>query len=465
VYKTLQESCFFLLSDNTDAFVARNALITAAESDLDVQYYMINNDASGQYLTYALLEAADRGVQVRILVDDINLAGRDNALKTISHHDNIQIRVFNPLINRQWLRNLELLLNLDRAGRRMHNKLFIADNKTAILGGRNIGDEYFDARKSLNFIDLDVLINGDICRDLSNSFDDYWQSNWATPIEQLSKLKVVKSRFTGARKRLRDYWRRIKNTDYFVSVHRSEFSKLIITNQLRYSCATARLYYDKPEKIITTHNNIVHFGDEIMPLFDSVNEQLLISTPYFVPGETGCKWLINKARQGIDIEILTNALSTTDVTAVHVGYKKYRQRLLQAGIKIYELKRDAISKTSRSERIVHHRPNASLHAKYIVMDGQKVIIGSANIDPRSSNLNTELAVLVESDALAEDVTDVFRRTCRLDNSFHLDIDYGRVRWSTKRNGRIKQFHTEPDAPLWKRLLVFLFGLLPIENQL
>ncbi len=179
--KKNNQSGFYLLSDNTDAFVARFALATIAEKTLDIQYYIMHNDASGRYLAYAILSAADRGVHVRILVDDINMSGRDSNFKMLSQHENIEIRIFNPLSNRDWFRNFELLTNLDRAGRRMHNKAFIADNKSAIIGGRNIGDEYFDDRNNLNFVDLDLLTVGPIVSDITKSFNDYWESTWATP--------------------------------------------------------------------------------------------------------------------------------------------------------------------------------------------------------------------------------------------------------------------------------------------
>ena len=203
-----EQSGFYLLSDNTDAFVARFALATIATKTLDIQYYIIHNDASGQYLAYAILQAADRGVHVRLLVDDINLSGRDIRLKMLSQHDNIEIRIFNPLSSRDWFRSLEMIVHLDRAGRRMHNKVFVADNTAAIIGGRNIGDEYFDNRNDLNFVDLDVLTVGPIVDDISSSFDDYWSSAWATPVEQISRGRVVKKQLSTIRAKLRDRWQR-----------------------------------------------------------------------------------------------------------------------------------------------------------------------------------------------------------------------------------------------------------------
>ena len=219
------KSGFYLLSDNTDAFVARFALATIAKKTLDIQYYIMHNDASGQYLAYAILSAADRGVFVRILVDDINLSGRDSNLKMLSQHKNIEIRIFNPLSNRDWFRNIELIINLDSAGRRMHNKTFITDNSAAIIGGRNIGDEYFDNRQSLNFVDLDLLSVGPIVGDITKSFKDYWHSHWSTAIENLSKIKVVKKQLTAIRIKLKDKWHYAKNTQYFHSLKKSDLTK------------------------------------------------------------------------------------------------------------------------------------------------------------------------------------------------------------------------------------------------
>ena len=210
-----RQSGFYLLSDNADAFVARFALATIAERTLDIQYYIMHSDASGQYLSYAILSAADRGVKVRILVDDINLSGRDSRLKMLSQHNNIQTHIFNPLHNRKLFRRIELVFNLNKAGRRMHNKVFVADNAIAIIGGRNIGDEYFDARHKFNFVDLDLLMIGPIVKNIATSFDDYWNSHWATPIESLSKVQVATEQLTHIRRNLRDRWHRAKKNPLF----------------------------------------------------------------------------------------------------------------------------------------------------------------------------------------------------------------------------------------------------------
>ncbi len=463
-----KKSGFYLLSDNTDAFVARFALATIAEKTLDIQYYIMHSDASGRYLAYAILSAADRGVRVRILVDDINMSGRDSNFKMLSQHENIEIRIFNPLSNRDWFRNLEMLINLDRAGRRMHNKAFIADNASAIIGGRNIGDEYFDARNNLNFVDLDLLTVGPIVNDVTKSFDDYWQSQWATPIEDLSKTRVMQKQLMTLRINLKDRWHRAKNTDYFQSLKNASFTQKIINRKIDFIWAEANLFYDRPEKISNDDSKkMVHIGPQIIPYFERAETELLIATPYFVPGKRGTRWLKNKCNQGADISILTNSLAATDVIAVHAGYRKYRKKLLASDIRLFELKPTAQSGQSKTNKLIEGSRHASLHAKYMVVDQRYVFIGSANIDPRSELLNTEIGIMVDSQELAKQTIELFDRSTSSDNSYRLQLDEksNRLSWLTRKAGGETRYSTEPEAGLMRKLGVEIMSLLPIESLL
>lgn len=471
------QSGFYLLSDNTDAFAARFALANSAKETLDIQYYILHNDASGEYLAYAMLAAADRGVQVRILVDDINLSGRDSGLKMLSQHHNIQIRIFNPLVNRDWFRSIELITNLDRAGRRMHNKAFIADVTTAIIGGRNIGDEYFDERNRLNFVDLDLLTTGPIVSDITQSFNDFWNSRWATAIEDLSKARVVKKQLRAIRTRLNDRWRRARNTQYFRSLQQSDLTQKIIHKQIPFIMAQAELFYDSPEKMTGSDpEKPTHFGPQIMPYFDHAKAELLIASPYFVPGKQGVEWLKNKRQQGVTIKVLTNSLAATDVIAVHAGYKKYRGDLLQADIDLFELKSTARHLLSRAKNLIEGSSTASLHAKYMVLDQRYVFIGSANIDPRSNALNTEIGVVVDSRELAQQTAQLFESTTSLKKSYHLSIKQGagnnalshsskHLAWTTEEQGKPVTYYQEPKAGFTRKLGVFIMSLLPIESLL
>ncbi len=459
------QSGFYLLSDNTDAFVARFAMATIAEKTLDIQYYIIHNDASGQYLAYSILSAADRGVFVRILVDDINLSGRDNNLKMLSQHENIAIRIFNPLSNRDWFRNIELILNMNKAGRRMHNKTFVADNSVAIIGGRNIGDEYFDDRHSLNFVDLDLLTTGPIVNDVTKSFNDYWNSRWATPVENLSKIRVVKKQLMTIRSKLRDKWYQAKNTKYFNSLQQADLTQKIINKQIPFIWAKARLFYDRPEKLNTsTEEAKIHFAPQIMPYLEHAKHELLIASPYFVPGHTGSQWFKNKQQQGTQITILTNSLAATDVIAVHAGYKKYRGDLVKAGIKLFELKPTAKFLHSKVKRLIEGASSASLHAKYMVIDQQYVFIGSANIDPRSRILNTEIGIMVDSKELAQQTSKLFHRATSLENSYQLLMD-NRLIWLTEEKTNQIRYFQEPKAGFLRKAGVFILSLLPFESLL
>ena len=464
--KTQQhQSGFYLLSDNTDAFVARFALATIATKTLDIQYYIIHNDASGQYLAYAILRAADRGVKVRLLVDDINLSGRDIRLKMLSQHDNIEIRIFNPLSNRDWFRNLEMIVHLDRAGRRMHNKVFVADNAAAIIGGRNIGDEYFDNRIDLNFVDLDVLTVGPIVNDISSSFDDYWNSCWATPIERISRQRVVKKQLSTIRAKLKDRWQRARNSQYFESIKRSDLTKKIINRDIPFVWANARFFYDRPDKLTRSiPERTVHFGPHIMPYFETAQHELLIASPYFVPGKVGLAWFTDMRSRLKTLKVLTNSLAATDVIAVHAGYKKYRKRLLEAGVELFELKPNARQKYSKTKKLIQGSSTASLHAKYMVVDRRYVFIGSANLDPRSQLLNTEIGIMVDSTELARQACDLYEKTISRENSYRLRLD-GKLTWLGEEDDEKTIYTREPNASLFRRIGVFLLSLLPFESLL
>lgn len=462
------KSGFYLLSDNTDAFVARLALATMAEDTLDIQYYIMHNDASGQYLAYAILSAADRGVHVRILVDDINLSGSDSRLRMLSQHENIDIRIFNPLANRDWLRHIELIINLDQAGRRMHNKVFICDGSAAIIGGRNIGDEYFDARHNLNFIDLDLLSVGPIVNEVTSSFDDYWVSPWASSIEDISKTIVVKKQLTNIRKKLKDKWHRAKNKQYFKSLKQSDLTQRIIKKEVPFIWAEAKLFYDRPENLHqNTSIKTIHFGPRILPYFEQAKSELLMASPYFVPGNVGTRWFSEKLKQGVRLKILTNSLATTDVIAVHAGYKKYRKDLLRSGVELFELKSSANNFVTNAKILLGGSRHASLHAKYMVVDQQYVFVGSANLDPRSGNLNTEIGIMVDSKELATQAAQLFARTTASESSYQLSLSKStnKINWLTSESNNKVCFTDEPNTSFIKRSAVFILSLLPIESLL
>ena len=460
------QSGFYLLSNNADALVARLALISVARHTLDIQYYIFHNDASGQLIAHDIIHAADRGVRVRILVDDINMSGKDTTLHLFNTHPKIEIRIFNPFVRRKHFRNLELAINLKRAGRRMHNKAFIVDNEAAIIGGRNIGDEYFDDRTNLNFVDLDLLSTGPIVDEVTTSFNDYWNSDWAIPIHEISKVKIAAKQFVKIRNKLKDRWHESVNSEYFQAVRHAGFSQRLISNDLPFIYSDASFFYDKPEKItLDQPHTTTHMGPNIRPYIDNAHSELVLASPYLVPGTEGIKRIRQLGHDGVNVKILTNSLAATDVFAVHAGYARYRTQLLQTGVNLYELKSTARPKRSWVKRFIKPTSQASLHAKYIVIDRELVFVGSANFDPRSRYLNTEIGMVIYSTELAEHVIELFRRSTDLDNSYQVRRVNSRTCWLTHENGSETKYYKDPNVGIWKRLGVFIMSLLPIESLL
>ncbi len=460
------KSGFRLLTDNAEAFISRIALCELAKNTLDIQYYIYHDDASGQIFSHKIIEAADRGVRVRILVDDIDMGNRDASFKLFDAHPNITIRIFNPLINRAYFRTLELIFNLNRAGRRMHNKTFIADNMIAIIGGRNIGDEYFDARNQTHFVDLDLLVIGPVVKDAVQSFRDFWLSHWAIPIDKLRKIRVVSDHVTSMRKRLKDKWSQSKNRAYFKTLRHSHFVNQLINDELVYVWASAQLFYDVPAKLLNHENSATaHFGPTVSSIINQTTDNIYITSPYFVPGEAGLKMVKTLTAKGVTINILTNSLASTDVVAVHSGYKRYRKRLLQCKVNLYEYKSTANS-ISLLSKFRRGQQKSSLHAKYIISDNQYLLIGSSNLDPRSANLNTEIGIVIQSKDLALQTIEIFKRATSVENSYQLSLrDNKNLIWQCGDTSAEQQCDAEPDVGLWKKVLVTLIGLLPVESLL
>lgn len=461
------QSGFYLLSNNADALVARLALTSVAEHTLDIQYYIFHNDASGHLLAFNIIQAADRGVHVRVLIDDINMSGKDASLNLLNTHPNIEIRIFNPFVNRGYFRSIELAINLNRAGRRMHNKAFIADNEAAIIGGRNIGDEYFDDRTNLNFVDLDLLSVGPAVDEITTSFNDFWNSDWAIPISEISKAKIAATSLSKIKKLLKDRWNDAINSDYFQAVRHHGFSKRLVNDELRFIYSEARLYYDKPEKISKANvEKTTHMGPNIRPYFINAKSEIILASPYLVPGNESIEMFNELLAKGVSINILTNSLAATDVFAVHAGYKRYRTPLINAGVNIFEMKPTARPMHTWVRHFIKRTSQASLHAKYMVIDRRLVFIGSANFDPRSKNLNTEIGMVIYSEELAERVIELFRHSTSMDNSYHVTIeDNGQLVWHSDEDGEYLTYHNEPRASIWRRIGVFILSLLPIENLL
>lgn len=467
------KSGFLPLGNGLDAFVARLAMAEAAERTLDVQYYLFHDDATGRLLAAYLMQAADRGVRVRLLLDDMDMAGRDKGLAAIAHHPNIEIRLFNPFPSRT-MRFVNFVSHFGIVTRRMHNKSFTADNTVTIVGGRNIGDEYFDAADGMNFGDLDVLAVGPIVREVSIAFDRYWNSELALPVGALH-VDPDPALIARAREGLTGEIDRLPGTAYGRRLRESALAQRLEAGAIELHWASSRLLYDLPEKVRNApEDRSNRIGPEIVDLMAAVSEDLIIISAYFVPGKEGTALLRSLVERGRRVTVLTNSLAATDVPVVHGGYARYRLALLEGGVELYEMRPTLHEGPAREKRL--GASQASLHAKTLVFDRESILVGSMNLDPRSNLLNTEMGILIESPDLSELVAQwredglpgvAWRVALEEVEADHFPFARERrLVWIGEEEGQVvRRYDQEPGAGLWGRLQALLIRLLPVERQL
>ncbi|HEX7913409.1 MAG TPA: phospholipase D family protein [Paraburkholderia sp.] len=474
------QSGFRVLASGTDGLQMRIALARAATQTLDMQYYIANEDTTGKLLLGAALYAADHGVRVRMLVDDLNFKDIDRVMAGLNSHENIEIRVFNPFGSAQQgvvQRTTNVFTQIGRFTRRMHNKAMIVDNQVAIVGGRNLGDEYFSASETLQFRDIDVLAAGPIAADISASFDDYWNSSIAYPLRVLNKQKFDANVLDQTRDELRQHWRTNADPYNAKPLNATPLATQITAQQLGLSWARAEFKADLPEKIEHPSPDYVSPPmRRLAELMHDAKKDFLITSPYFVPHDAGVKALGELTRRGVRIAILTNSLAATDAIAVQAGYSPYRVPLLRAGVELYEFKPQ---QETTGASTVGAESRASLHAKTYVIDRQILVIGSMNLDPRSANLNTELALVIHSPQLAGQVAQLFDRATAPEVSYRVTLadeaqfaylrSIGAPRsplvWTDVENGTRRTYIFDPQAGLYRNALTGLFSLLPVNAEL
>ncbi|MXN75231.1 phospholipase D family protein [Burkholderia sp. 4701] len=461
------QDAFHLLRNPVDALDARVLLADRADRSLDLQYYIWHDDLTGHTLADAVMRAADRGVRVRVLLDDLGTNADDRKLLEISAHPRIEIRLFNPVAARTF-KKLGAALEFSRVNRRMHNKAMIADNQAAIVGGRNIGDEYFGASSMLEFGDLDVVVHGPVVTDISTEFDTFWNSPYAYPIDALVGHEATPGGLDRERERLRDYMRAMEDNPYVLEA-RQRLDQIVHGQGTEWSWGRATVLYDDPSKIAHAPNDSEgHLMPKLRALALQPEHELLIVSPYFVPGKEMIERLRALVARGVRVTVLTNSLASTDVAAVHAGYRRYRRDLVDAGVRLYE--RRPSGDQSIAKRVVFGSSRASLHAKTYVFDRKGIFIGSMNLDPRSLKLNTEIGVYCESPEIAADVaTDLesrldaiaWRVVARTDPAGH-----GQLKWiQTNADGTTTELDAEPEVSASRRMQIWFLGLLPIESQL
>lgn len=460
---------FIILGKGLDAYVARAALAEIAEKSLDVQYYLYHDDLIGGLFTAQLLRAADRGVRVRLLVDDMGMEDRDRDILAIDNHPNIEIRIFNPF-DRNLSRVPQFVTGLGTITRRMHNKSFTADNVATILGGRNIGNEYFDANPTLEFADLDVLAVGDVVKDVSSSFDLYWNNNLAYPATTLINEPMTDEQALALRNKLHTFLNEQKDSDYVQALRASTLAKNIREQKVEFILGDAIIVVDHPDKISSSRDaNELHLVSQLEPYFENIQKELIVISPYFVPGDEGVEFFRQLIDNGVRVRILTNSLSSNDVGIVHAGYAKYREALLRTGVELYEMNKKLTRKQRNEKKGMGSSSKASLHAKAFILDREKVFIGSLNLDPRSFYENTEIGLILNSPEVAGTMAKIlieemeqyaFRLVLHID-----DEGYEQIIWHGYENEEAVTFDVDPYTSFWQRLGVGIMSLLPIESQL
>lgn len=448
------------LVDPLDAFVARSALLRLAEKSIDLQYYIWRADTSGTILLQEIYAAAERGVRVRILLDDNNTQGMDDLLAVLNDHANIEIRLFNPFTNRK-ARFMGYLIDFTRLNHRMHNKSFIVDGKAAIIGGRNIGDEYFAAGDGMVFADLDVIAIGDIVPKLSRDFDNYWNSVLSYPANQII-TKEYGNDYLAAIDKLRKVKYRADIETYQAALMRSQLLEDMLNHRVDWQWSEAFLVSDPPSKALGVWSE----NDFYKPLLDAIGsprKDIFFVSPYFVPTGQGTEFLKDLVADDIDVSVLTNSYDATDVAFVHAGYVNYRQELADAGIKLYELKKEYDAKIPdvRDKGLVGSSAS-SLHAKTFVVDGERLFIGSLNLDPRSAKINTEMGMVILNPVLAQRIQGRLSDLL-LDRSYEVISDNGKLKWQTYEEGELAEtFEVEPETSIFSRGFVRFLTWLPIE---
>lgn len=456
-------SGFLLLSEGLDAYAARASLIKLAERTIDVQYYFIRYDYSGQGLMGLLAEAAERGVRVRILLDDYYLGDKDEKLLALDSHPNIDIKAFNPF-PRNRSRFTGYLTQFNRVSRRMHNKSFTVDNQITIVGGRNVGDEYFAADTTIEFNDLDVLAIGPIVSKTSEAFDLYWNHNIARNMHNLLRSRATEQQIQAVVQELIGVLDADPDSAYVQAIENSQLIQQIETNTLPLVWADSDLVLDSPDKLISDRNRTdLQLLNQIEPLFASASDELLIVSPYFIPGKAGSKGLIELAKKGVKVRILTNSAASNNVALVHAHYSRYRKRLLRGGVDLHEIKRIPDPDTEiESDTPFKDVRSATLHAKSFVVDRKTVYIGSLNFDARSVSENTEMGIVIHSPEIGAGFSDWFTNNHQR-FAYEVELAENSLNWRDTNGGSTITFAREPNTNWWSRLKFRLMGWLPVEG--
>ena len=448
------KSGLMLLLDNVDAFTARAHSAAQAGRSLDLMYYIWRTDIAGWLLIDALVTAADRGVRIRLLLDDVNVQGFDRTFLALTQHPLIEVRLFNPTRNRgQAVRRLvEILLGLARFNRRMHGKMWIADGRLAIIGGRNIGDTYFSADNGTrSSVDADVLFVGSKVAEVSNVFDSYWNLGLSLPI--VSLWPAFRANPRAFRKRLARHVRSATSCIFLERVQNGRSPDKFLIDRLFWT-DKVQLLADPPDKAYDLHT-APWMETAIASILKAAETDVHLITPYFVPGAAGLAGLTELMTRGVKVSLVTNALSATDLVIVYGAYRQFRGGLLAAGASVYEFSKPALAGRKRD----------FVHSKVFMIDGRQGIVGSLNFDLRSAYINTELGLLFEGPPLLAELRAMFDTLSSPEQAYQVTQTHHALHWDVTRPGLPNMMMVEPESGWSRRAVSWMVGHLPIQKYL
>ena len=462
---------YLVLFEPLEALSARLRLIDKAEKTLDLQYYIWDNDKVGALALHALIRAADRGVRVRLLIDDNNAKSTEGIFLALAQHPNIEVKLFNPYRFRKY-RALDMILDLKRINRRMHNKSFIADHQVALIGGRNMTNQYYNVSDNYQFSDVDVMLVGSAVKDISHSFDEYWNHEYAYKVQEVVKQSAHRLSYDSLKQQLDEHYKRITVQNYLDLTSNSQAIDSLMSRNIPLDWVKAEVVKDSPDKIKSKAKKKEHLNFQLIQQLEQPEKNVDLISAYFVPEKKGAKMLTDLAEDGIKVRVLTNSFKANDVAVVHAFYGKYRQDLLEHGVQLYEflpaldkndLDRHTEALAKKAKVNLKGLSRSSLHAKLMALDEKQVFIGSFNFDPRSAYLNTEIGVLLNSPPLAQAVhTTMDENLSKYAYKLVLDANK-KITWQRQTPQGPVIYTKEPRMKWWQRAGIKMLSWLPIEG--
>ena len=451
-------SGFYPLSSGNDAFGVRLRLIELAERSIDAQYFLMKNDDAGRIFAEAFMRAADRGVRVRFLLDDVFTTVDDHMLAMLNHHPMIEVRLYNP-IARRGIFYANFLGDFKRANRRMHNKSFTVDNGISVVGGRNIADEYFELRHDAEFLDFDVLVAGPAAAEVNETFDEFWNYERSYPITVFDEI-ITEEAFATWRAELDTVFNRSEQSIYRHAVNSKLVQELFEGDRKLYPAAH-QVITDSPAKLA---NEVAEEQQALVNYLADVTagarSEVIVITPYFVPYESGIAFWKSLVDRGIRVLVLTNSLASNNHTAVHSGYSRHRKAIIEAGVELYEARVNAVDDPDDPDQ-----PDIlTLHTKAVIVDRQTLFGGSLNMDPRSIEINSELGIVIDSAEMVAPIAHEFLDDLEL-FAYRVKMDEnGRLEWHGTIDGEAVIETKEPQTTGWRRFQAWFLKIVP-DSQL